>query len=55
MGLVTTDINFSPIGYDSSSEEEIQLRPAIHLTHNQTRRDRQQGDIVNKVNIVVNT
>jgi hypothetical protein len=46
-----SDTNFGPIGHDSSSEdsEEIGLGPAIQLTHNQTRRDRLQGDITDKV------
>ena len=42
-----SDINLNPIGLESSSEEEI--GPAIQLTHNQTLRDRLQGDIVDKV------
>jgi hypothetical protein len=46
-----SDTNFGLIGHNSSSEleEETQVRPAIQLTHNQTRRDRLQGDIADKV------
>ena len=46
-----SDINSGTIGHDSSSELEVetQVGPAIQVTHNQTRRDRLQGDIADKV------
>lgn len=47
-----SDINSGTIGHDSSSELEVeftQVGPAILVTHNQTRCDRLQGDIADKV------
>jgi hypothetical protein len=47
--LDDSDINLDPIGHDSSSEDSEEIGPAIQLTHNQTRRSRLQGNVVDKV------